>query len=126
MSAASLFARLSSPERELAEAVHARVAALGPDLVQKLRWNTPAFVGNKDVASVSAVGKGANRHVNLFLFQGAALPNPHGLIEGTGKSMRHIKFYSLADLDRPGVDDAIRAAIALDGDRDRDSSGGGG
>jgi hypothetical protein len=28
--------------------------------------------------------------------------------------MRHIKFHKISDLDRPGVDAAIRAAVAFD------------
>lgn len=40
-------------------------------------------------------------HVNVGFFRGAQLPNPDGLLEGTGKFMRHVKL-------RPGhpVDDA--------------------
>lgn len=30
-------------------------------------------------------------HVNVGFFQGTELPDPHGLLEGTGKFMRHIK-----------------------------------
>lgn len=110
------FETLEEPRRSVAYALHAKLAAAGPHLVQKLRWGYPGFVGNKDVASIAGTGKAKNAHVHLQLFQGAALPNPDGLIEGTGKSMRHIKFHSPADVDRPGVDAAIRAAIAHDRD----------
>ena len=30
-------------------------------------------------------------HVNVGFFQGAALPDPAGLLQGTGKRMRHVK-----------------------------------
>jgi hypothetical protein len=30
-------------------------------------------------------------HVNIGFFRGAALPDPAGLLEGTGKVMRHVK-----------------------------------
>jgi len=30
-------------------------------------------------------------HVNVGFFHGAALPDPAGLMQGTGKSMRHVK-----------------------------------
>jgi len=108
------FETLEEPRRTVAYALHAKLAAAGPHLVQKLRWGYPGFVGSADIATIAGTGKATNAHVNLQLFKGAALPNPDGLIEGTGKSMRHIKFYSLADVDRPGVDAAIRAAIAHD------------
>ena len=116
MSRIAYFETLEEPRRAVAYALHAKLAAAGPRLVQKLRWGYPGFVGNKDVATIAGTGKAKNAHVHLQLFKGAALPNPDGLIEGTGKSMRHIKFFSLADVDRPGVDAAIRAAIELDRD----------
>ena len=36
-------------------------------------------------------------HVNVGFFQGTELADPHGLLEGTGKFMRHVKL-------RPGVE----------------------
>lgn len=30
-------------------------------------------------------------HVNVGFFRGAELPDPHGLLEGAGKLMRHVK-----------------------------------
>jgi hypothetical protein len=36
-------------------------------------------------------------HVNVGFFQGASLPDPAGLLQGTGKFMRHVKL-------RPGTD----------------------
>ena len=50
-------------------------------------------------------------HVNLGFPRGAALPDPNGVLEGEGKTMRHIKFRSERDLDRPFVRRYIRAAI---------------
>src|SRR5215469_2591401 len=38
------------------------------------------------------------RHVNLAFYHGAELPDPHKLLEGTGKAMRHIRFASPADV----------------------------
>ena len=42
-------------------------------------------------------------HVNVGFFQGAALPDPARLLQGTGRSMRHVKL-------RPGTD---TSAVAL-------------
>lgn len=45
-------------------------------------------------------------HVNVGFFQGASLADPAGLLEGTGKYMRHVKL-------RPGlaVDESSLAAL---------------
>ena len=51
------------------------------------------------------------KHVNLGFPRGATLPDPNRLLEGEGKAMRHIKFASEPDLDRPFVRRYIQAAI---------------
>lgn len=51
-------------------------------------------------------------YVNLGFFHGADLPDPLGLLEGTGKAMRHLKIRSEADLQRQAVLDLLQAAIA--------------
>lgn len=50
--------------------------------------------------------------VNLQLADGAVLPDPDGLIEGTGKRIRHIKVRSVEAAASPGVVGAIRAQLA--------------
>lgn len=114
MSDLDKFNKLEPPLKEIAMAVHAKFATIGPDLTQRLRWGMPSFTGLKDIAAVAWAGKDANAHINLQLFMGAHLDNAEGLIEGTGKHMRNIKFYNREDVDRPGVEQAIRDAIAYD------------
>jgi hypothetical protein len=50
--------------------------------------------------------------VNLGFNFGALLPNPHGLLRGEGKVIRHVRIAHLTDLDTPGVRELVRAAIA--------------
>ena len=49
--------------------------------------------------------------VNLQLADGALLPNPDGLIEGTGKKIRHIKVRSAEAARADGCVAAIRGQI---------------
>jgi hypothetical protein len=51
--------------------------------------------------------------VNLQLAHGALLPNPDGLIEGTGKRIRHIKVRSAEGAGDPRVRAAIRDELAM-------------
>src|SRR5580698_10603481 len=51
------------------------------------------------------------KHVNLGFPRGATLPDPSRALEGEGKKMRHIKFASERDLERPFVRRYIQAAI---------------
>ena len=38
-------------------------------------------------------------HVNVGFFRGADLPDPHGLLEGNGRLMRHVKLRPDRDID---------------------------
>ena len=50
-------------------------------------------------------------HVNLGFPRGASLPDPNRVLEGKGKTMRHIKFASLREVERPFVRRYIQAAM---------------
>ena len=52
-----------------------------------------------------------SKHVNLGFPRGATLPDPNRVLEGEGKTMRHIKFARARDLERPFVRRYIQAAI---------------
>jgi|SRR5262245_469153 len=49
-------------------------------------------------------------HVNLMFPRGVDLKDPRGLLEGSGKAMRHVKMLSAGDVDRPGVRALIKQA----------------
>jgi hypothetical protein len=48
--------------------------------------------------------------VKLGLFRGAELPDPRGLLEGSGKVHRHVPLVDAADLRRPGLKPLLTAA----------------
>ncbi len=50
--------------------------------------------------------------VNLGFFRGADLPDPDGLLEGTGKKLRHVKIRSVEAAENPAVRTLIEAALA--------------
>ncbi len=52
------------------------------------------------------------RWVSLFFMQARGLPDPTGLLQGSGTKARHIVLGDPADLDRPAVRALIRAALA--------------
>ena len=54
-----------------------------------------------------------SRWVNLQLADGAVLPDPDGLIEGTGKRIRHVKIRSAELALSPAVREIVQAQIAL-------------
>ena len=51
-------------------------------------------------------------HVNVGFFRGAELPDPAGLLEGSGKYMRHVKLRPGSDIDGAALHDLIETAYA--------------
>jgi hypothetical protein len=51
-----------------------------------------------------------SKHVNLGFNHGAWLPDPRGILKGTGKSIRHITIASLAEVERPDIRSYVRRA----------------
>lgn len=49
-------------------------------------------------------------HVTLGFWRGTELPDPDGLLEGSGKLHRFVRIRSEADLDAPALQELVRAA----------------
>lgn len=50
-------------------------------------------------------------YVNLIFSRGAALSDPDGLLQGTGKRARHVRIGRVEDLRQPGVRALFEAAV---------------
>jgi hypothetical protein len=53
------------------------------------------------------------RYVTLFFARGVELPDPHDLLEGEGRGVRHVKLRPIARLGLPEVGALIDAAVAI-------------
>jgi hypothetical protein len=51
-------------------------------------------------------------HVNLGFFYGGFVPDPEGLLVGSGKRMRHIKIRSLQECENPAITSLLAHAWA--------------
>lgn len=51
-------------------------------------------------------------HVNVGFFQGASLPDPARLLQGSGKFMRHVKLKPVTPSDDAAIDQLIKFAYA--------------
>jgi hypothetical protein len=67
-----------------------------------------ACFGDVPFACVSAF----TAHVNVGFFQGASLPDPAGLLQGSGKSMRHVKLRPESATDPAALTQLIQTAYA--------------
>ena len=94
----SWMAELDPSLRDIAQALRELILQAAPGIAESIKWNTPNYAKGGSACYLAA-NKG---HINLGFFNGAGLPNPDGLIEGTGEKMRHIKVRKPEDI-RPDV-----------------------
>lgn len=96
--------------RALAQALRAFVRRQVPGVIESINpWGIPTFNYHGELAYFMVHAA----HVTFGFQRGAALPDPQGLLEGTGKSMRHVKIRTLEDLERPGLRELVKSAARL-------------
>ena len=100
---------LTDPMRMIVQPWFERMRALGQDVCETLHDHMPtACVGEAAFAYVNAF----TAHAAVGFFNGASLPDPEGLLEGSGKRMRHVKLRPGDNLDEQSVQALIDAAYA--------------
>jgi hypothetical protein len=74
-------------------------------------WGIPTFE-KKAPFCFYMVGK---NHVTFGFHFGTSLPDPEGLLEGTGKNIRHVKLPNVEGLKQKGLRELVLAAARLKG-----------
>lgn len=101
---------LAAPDRPLRSLVapwFARMRGLGPDVCELIHDGQPtACVGDAAFAYVDAF----TAHANVGFFQGASLPDPAGLLQGSGQRMRHVKIRPGEAFDAAALEALVAAA----------------
>jgi hypothetical protein len=101
--------------RPVCEALRALIASSHRGFVEVVwpRHKIASFgIGPKKMTEHYAYVAVQRSHVNLGFYHGASLPDPAGLLEGTGRKLRHVKLHSLSDAKNPAIAALIRQAIA--------------
>ncbi len=92
------------------------VLQVAPELAETIAFNALCYSKPDQPygvigGNVCLIGLGGDR-LRLGFIHGAFLPDPDGLLQGTGKSKRHIELRSVKDIRRQPFERLIRAAIA--------------
>lgn len=104
------FLGMTDPLRLMVRPWFERLKGCGADVLELRADGCPvACVGDAPFGYVNAF----KAHAAVGFFHGAALPDPAGLLEGSGRSMRHVKLH-------PGraLDDVALAALIAEAYRD--------
>ncbi len=105
-----LLAEIDAPQRPVANAVRELILETGPALEERLMYGVPWYRGKGYLFAIAA----HTDHTNLEFARGASLRDPARLLEGTGKNMRHVKLFTVGDVQRPRLKALLREAIRLD------------
>ena len=101
------FSGITDPFRLMARPWFERMRSCGADVRELLHDGCPvACVGDAPFGYVNAF----KAHANVGFFHGAMLADPAGLLEGTGKRMRHVKLRPGKALDVDALSDLVEAA----------------
>jgi hypothetical protein len=115
---AGFLARFSPEIATLAKTARARMRKRLPRAVEMVYDNFNALVigyspterPSDAIVSIALY----SRWVNVFFLQGAHLPDPHGVLKGSGNQVRHIRLDAgAAILDTPAVRAVLSEAIAF-------------
>ncbi|RBP44437.1 uncharacterized protein YdeI (YjbR/CyaY-like superfamily) [Roseimicrobium gellanilyticum] len=98
--------------RPICEKLREIVLKAAPHLEEGIRWGGPSYKGKGVVCGIGAFQK----HVNLFFFRGAQVPDPggvfnHGLDNATS---RNVQFFSMEDVKVKPLTTLVKAAAKVD------------
>lgn len=103
------FAKQAPELGALARTWYERIRACGDDVRDVMHDGCPtACAGDAAFAYVGVY----SAHVSVGFFRGADLDDPSGLLEGTGKRMRHVKVRPSVPFDADALTALISAAYA--------------
>jgi hypothetical protein len=97
-----------SPHRAILEALRALIVEAAPDATASIKWGMPNFA----IGTTMMCALGPHKHhVNLILSgPPGGFDDPKALLEGTGKTGRHLKITSVDEIPRAAVKRWLRTA----------------
>lgn len=109
-SADLFFDDLEQPIGELALGLRDIIRTALPDASERIKWGMPVYETDRVICAI----RPAKGYVALqFYASGTRLPDPDGLLEGTGRKMRHVKIRSKQDLKKPLFASWLKQATKL-------------
>ena len=93
-------------QRKLLQALRALIHSSVPKGTEQFKWSRPVYAASKDICYLVSNKK----HVNLGFINFEKIGDPEGLLEGTGKNMRHVKIKSMKDIQKAVLKKMIKEA----------------
>ena len=100
-------AQLEEWQAEIVSKVRMIILEAVPEADESIKWAQPVYEVNGPFAYIKAF----KNSVNFGFWRGVDIHDPHGLLQGTGEKMRHIRLTSLEDIDGETFTDFIHQAV---------------
>jgi hypothetical protein len=102
-------AGLEGWQAEVASSVREIVRGAAPEAEEGIKWAQPVWETNGPFCYMKAF----KNSVNFGFWRGVELDDPHGLLEGSGQKMRHVKLTGIDDIDAAALTDFCQQAVSL-------------
>jgi hypothetical protein len=80
-----------------------------PDMDEFIKWKNLFYENNGFVCAIVIHGD----HVNLEFARGTEIEDPYGMLDGTGKKIRHLKFRRSDEIKSNELKKMLLAAVEL-------------
>lgn len=91
---------------EIADSVRTRILQLADAVDEEVKYGGILFAAPKPFCGIFVY----KQHVSVEFGNGAEIVDPYGLLEGKGKGRRHLKLYTLEDIENKHLTDYLRLA----------------
>ena len=92
-----------SEQRQLISNIRDAIIASGHNFTEGIKWGTPGYwlpeISRRNIVYIAP----HKNYVRLGFFNGATMPDPNNLLEGTGKKLRHIKIHEITPDNREAL-----------------------
>jgi hypothetical protein len=103
------FVKLRPEIRAIALPLHKVVLSAVPGMKAELKWGSPCYLKDGMVCGMMA----AKAHLGLFFYKGTKLKDPRKLLQGSGNTLRSLKFTAPKEIPAAAVKGFVKAAAAL-------------
>ncbi len=91
---------------EIASSVRMRILELTGTVSEEVKYGGILFAAPEPFCGIFVY----KQHVSVEFGHGSRMVDPHGLLEGKGKGRRHIKLYTLEDIENKHLADYLQLA----------------
>lgn len=109
----SAFSAYSTETLGILKGVRDKIMTLMPGVIEELdtKANMLAYLLQPGYKGTVFTLMPVKTHITVGFYNGANLPDPHGLLTGAGKVHKHVKLYSVEQLNSVEFTQLLRSAV---------------